>query len=211
MYKAILFDLWGTLADFRLPELENLAQAARTSIGMERWSIVRQHFLDWHRADYHHAAFLKKLLSDINLNDDEITLVTAWITYDEFTLFPETMEMLSWLKDHRIKLGLVTNSPPTSYQHFMNFGLNIYFDALSFSFKLGYLKPGKEIFDDAIEKLDVERSSVVMVGDSIDKDMEGAQNAGIDGLLIDREGTKDYPHKIRNLRELKTLLREKEQ
>ncbi|MCH8049391.1 HAD-IA family hydrolase [Patescibacteria group bacterium] len=205
-YEVILFDLWGTLVDFRLPELEALAKKARREIGDERWEIVRQHFNAWHRKDIDHKGFMQQLLSEVNLNNNEAELVEAWIAYGGFKLFPETIEVLSWLKENNFKLGLVSNSPQSTMQHFKDFGLDTFFDELSFSFELGFMKPEKEIFQDALRKLEIKPSQALMIGDSLDKDVEAAEAVGIDGLLIDRDDTYDYEKKILNLLELKDLL-----
>ena len=46
----------------------------------------------------------------------------------------------------------------------------------------------------------------LMIGDSLKNDVVGAQSAGLDAILLDRDNTIDYHPKIKNLLELKEIL-----
>lgn len=48
----------------------------------------------------------------------------------------------------------------------------------------GIEKPNKRIFDLALEKINLNAKDVIMVGDSISKDIEGAENQGIKSYLV---------------------------
>ncbi len=52
----------------------------------------------------------------------------------------------------------------------------------------GKVKPSPSIFHAALELLEVEPESAVMVGDSPLDDIEGARRLGMRGFLLDREG-----------------------
>ena len=55
-------------------------------------------------------------------------------------------------------------------------------------------KPDRRIFEIALEKLDVSRKDVLMVGDSITNDYQGALNAGIDFCWVNYQGDSlPYP------------------
>ena len=75
------------------------------------------------------------------------------------------------------------------------------------SWKTGHLKTDKELFDGVLKKLKVKKADALMVGDSMPTDMEGAKNAGIKSVLVDRRDSRDYPDKIHDLTELKTVLK----
>lgn len=51
-------------------------------------------------------------------------------------------------------------------------------------------KPFSAMFDIALQRLGVERARTVMVGDTLDSDIEGAVRAGIAGVLVQRNGEK---------------------
>jgi len=52
-------------------------------------------------------------------------------------------------------------------------------------------KPYKEIFLEGISVLGLPKDKIIMIGDSIKTDIVGAYKAGIDAILIDREGNKE--------------------
>ena len=54
----------------------------------------------------------------------------------------------------------------------------------------------------------VSKEDAVMVGDSIESDMKGAERAGIRGILLDRRDRRDFPDKVRNLDEIRNKLSE---
>jgi FMN phosphatase YigB (HAD superfamily) len=72
----------------------------------------------------------------------------------------------------------------------------------------GCNKPHPGIFQQALVQLGVPADSVLYVGDSYKHDVVGARNAGIDVVLLDRDGQVPAPDcpVIRDLCELLDLL-----
>jgi putative hydrolase of the HAD superfamily len=64
-----------------------------------------------------------------------------------------------------------------------------HFDGLVFSGPIGILKPGKEIFEYLLKKYDVDRTDCIFVDDS-EKNIIGAESAGIEGYLFDGDSEK---------------------
>jgi len=124
-------------------------------------------------------------------------------------LYPDTIKVLEELKKEGYKLAIVTNCPNNSVEPVIEkFGLGKYFDAVLMSWETGYLKTDKELFALAMVKLKVKKKEdVLMVGDSIPTDIEGAKNAGINAILVDRKGTREWPEKIKDLTQLKNILK----
>lgn len=61
----------------------------------------------------------------------------------------------------------------------------------------------------AVEKLGLQPHEVLFVGDSLEIDYEGARNAGLKALLIDRENkVQKQVEKIRSLQEILAFIRE---
>ena len=64
-------------------------------------------------------------------------------------------------------------------------------------------KPNPDIFKYAISKLNVKPEETIFVGDNVEADYKGAENAGIHALLIDRTEKKQSDLKtIKNLKEI---------
>jgi putative hydrolase of the HAD superfamily len=83
-------------------------------------------------------------------------------------------------------------------------GLDHYFKNVFCFRELGVAKPSKAYFDLIVAMLGTDKESIVMVGDSIETDILGAQEYGIDAVLYDPENAyPDYQGlKITNLPEL---------
>ncbi|MEM4369048.1 MAG: HAD family hydrolase, partial [Candidatus Woesearchaeota archaeon] len=86
------------------------------------------------------------------------------------------------------------------------FDLAKYFDAMHLSWQTGFLKTNPKSFEILLRQLGVSKDETLMVGDSLETDIEGARKAGIRAILIDRKGKRDYPNKIGNLNELMRFL-----
>ena len=63
-------------------------------------------------------------------------------------------------------------------------GLKDLFDVIVFSSDHGCIKPSSRIFEKALEAFDVDRSRIVMVGDSHKRDVGGAKGVGLSAVLI---------------------------
>ena len=66
-------------------------------------------------------------------------------------------------------------------------GIADYISVLVTSEEAGKEKPDKAAFELVLEKLNLMPHQVIMVGDSYEKDIAGARNAGMHGILFSRE------------------------
>jgi putative hydrolase of the HAD superfamily len=118
-------------------------------------------------------------------------------------VFPETIETLSGL-ENRFKLGLITNgAPDLQWKKINGAGLAPFFTAIAISAEVGFAKPDIAIFEDVLKKLDTEPTRTVMIGNNLGTDIEGAKNAGIITIWINRE--QDQPQDIQPDYEVKSL------
>lgn len=197
MYEIILFDLWDTLA--RISNLDDLVKEAKTTLGENRYDELFKQFVEWHLASKTQEQFLKDLDKTISIDKRELKIINKFLAPDQYELYPETKEALTALKIAGVKLVLVTNSPPTSKIAFRKLNLSKFFDKTVFSCDIGLMKPDKAIFEYAIKNFAVEPNEVLMVGDSLDKDINGALNAGLNAILLDRKGLTEYENKVPDL------------
>lgn len=63
--------------------------------------------------------------------------------------------------------------------------LDKYFKDIFCYREIGHSKPSKEYFEAIIENLNVDKDNILMVGDSLESDIQGAQNYGIKAILYD--------------------------
>ncbi|RAN78430.1 HAD family hydrolase [Bacillus sp. SRB_331] len=113
-----------------------------------------------------------------------------------FSIDQNTILFLNHIKRH-FKVGIITNgSTQRQKAKIMNTGLNEYFDTIIISEEVGFSKPDKRIFELALNKLNVQSEDVLFVGDDLEKDIAGCQNANIKGIWFN-------PHGIMNKTEIK--------
>lgn len=111
--------------------------------------------------------------------------------------FPGVIDTLQELREKGVKLAILSNTPVFSARNVIEkFEMEQYFDVVALSCEIGMLKTEKAAFGRVLEKLGVDAGDAIMVGDSIESDMEGAKNAGVRGVLIDRRGRREFSPKI---------------
>ncbi len=103
--------------------------------------------------------------------------------FEDLELYPDVLPVLNKLK-RKYKIGLLSNG--NSYPH--KIGLDGLFDFVVFSQDHGVEKPDKRIFKIALKEAGCSADEMVHVGDSLESDIQGAQNAGIQAVWLNREG-----------------------
>ena len=82
-----------------------------------------------------------------------------------------------------------------------------YFDHHFISEEIGYDKPHVEFFEKAIERLgNIDKKQILMVGDSLTSDIEGANRANIDACYFGEEIDHKAKYHIKSLEALKEIL-----
>jgi putative hydrolase of the HAD superfamily len=100
-------------------------------------------------------------------------------------LFPHTIEILDYLTASNYELHLITNGfEKTQHSKLKNSGLDKYFNQVITSEGSNSLKPHKEIFEYAFNKANATPYESIMIGDTIDVDILGGINAGIDQIHV---------------------------
>jgi putative hydrolase of the HAD superfamily len=122
--------------------------------------------------------------------------------------FPDAAPALDAL-DGRYPLALVTNGASClQREKLAASGLADRFDVVVAGGDVGAAKPDRAIFERAIEALGVAPGEAVMVGNSLEKDVEGAIALGMRAIWVDRDGAAERPAvaTVRDLRDLPGLL-----
>lgn len=123
-------------------------------------------------------------------------------------LFPHAIETLQYLH-RKYNLHLITNGFKEACQSKLKHSnLDKYFKTVVISEVYGVNKPNRKIFDHALSNGNAERESSIMIGDNLDADIRGAQNAGIDAIFFNpKEDNKphDVKHMIVDLKQLQEL------
>lgn len=99
-------------------------------------------------------------------------------------LFPHAHDVLTYLQG-KYKLYILTNGFNEVQQiKVSSSNIGNYFQGMITSDTTGHKKPNREIFDHALQVAGIKCSEGVMIGDSLNADIVGAQNAEIDGIFF---------------------------
>ncbi|MBK5273234.1 MAG: HAD-IA family hydrolase, partial [Bacteroidia bacterium] len=128
-------------------------------------------------------------LLDFKIADEELAKKMGELFLDllptRTILFPDAKEILTYLENKNYKLHLITNGfEKTQHNKLKHSGLNEFFKEVITSEGSNSLKPNKDIFDFALNKSGAVKEESIMLGDSIEVDIIGAMNAGIDQVYI---------------------------
>ncbi|VAW77798.1 hypothetical protein MNBD_GAMMA12-1072 [hydrothermal vent metagenome] len=105
------------------------------------------------------------------------------------TPFDESLEVLRQVREKGLEIAIVSNlSVPYAEPLKRLFGQ--YVDYSIFSFAVGYKKPEPEIYNELLAQSSCDANEILMVGDSIKSDIEGARNAGIKSVWLNRNSIK---------------------
>ena len=122
---------------------------------------------------------------------------------DTWHVYPDVEPALAALGERGFRLAVVSNWDHRLPLVLARLGLARYFAAIVFSSLVGFEKPDRRIFDRAVGELGTLAAATLHVGDSTREDVEGAQAAGMQALLLDRRQRRGD---LADLSELVTLL-----
>jgi 2-haloalkanoic acid dehalogenase type II len=217
-FRAVLFDLGSTLIKNQNPSeiyrrilkaygveisSEKAAEAhnenEKTHDSEEMARLGQEYWIKWN------LRILKMLGIRENREFYARKINERWWEYFELEVYPDAVETLTQLRMRKIKTGIVTNGLENDCEQILpKLGLTTYFDVIVSVESCGKAKPNKEIFLYAVDRLNVRPNETIFVGDSLRFDYEGAKNAGLKPLLIDRDGK--VMANVETIRSLATVL-----
>ncbi len=217
MIRAVLFDVDFTLARPG-PELgpEGYRRAGERhglTLDPERYEAARQAALSSLRRhpelehdDELWIVFTEEIVRGMGGDAAEARacaedLVRAWELHERFTLYEDALPALAALREHGVKIGLVSNGSRDLEEFVVHHALDV--DCAIGSRAFGRTKPHPEIFRRALALLDAEPEDAAMIGDSYEDDIEGARALGMKAFLLDRDGR--YPNEPDRLPDLLAL------
>ena len=114
-----------------------------------------------------------------------VAITDGWLESENFELYEDVLPTFEALREAGLKLGLVSNTSRDLDAFVGHHRLDV--DAWVSSGVHGKVKPSPSIFKAVLELLGVTAAEAVMIGDSPEDDVAGAEAVGIRGLLLDRD------------------------
>lgn len=220
--KAVLFDLGGTLV--RTADIPEIYRRILDAIGVK---VSPDEVLKAHRAngkefdpvegmvEMGRDFWIKwnlKVLERVGIKENREFLARKidelWWEHANLEVYQDVRATLAQLKAKGIKTGVVTNGLQADYQQILSkLGLTDSFDTVVGIDTCNTAKPDEKIFLYALDKLHVRPEEAIFVGNSVEYDYEGAKEAGLKPLIINRdERTPMNADTIRSLTEVLSLL-----
>ena len=195
--KAVFFDLDDTLYDTRVQVTsarENAVKAmvsAGLGISEERAFRELQRIVKKYGSNYPHH--FNRLLEKLDVKDPKIIAAGIMAYHDTKTAylvpFADTVPTLLWLRDRGFKVGVITDGVPLKqWEKLIRLGLKDMFHAVVITERPLHQKPSEVPFLKAARKMNLRPEECVMVGNRLDKDVEGANRAGMTTALLAKDG-----------------------
>jgi putative hydrolase of the HAD superfamily len=229
-YKHLFFDLDHTLWDFDANAKATLQQLhldlRLVDKGIHDFELFHKNYLQ-------HNEKLWARYRNGQIKQDELRIKRMWLTLLDFQiadedltrqlselflqllptrtiLFPDTKEVLQYLTEKPYHLHLITNGfEKTQHAKLNHSGLSGFFKEVITSEGSNSLKPQKEIFEYALNKTGATVKESIMIGDTIDVDILGAMNAGMDQVHVNYNNAEQDlkpTYTVKTLEELKQIL-----
>ncbi|MES1216302.1 MAG: YjjG family noncanonical pyrimidine nucleotidase [Bacteroidota bacterium] len=228
-YKHLFFDLDHTLWDFEANAKATLkelyASLELEKRGIHNFSLFYKNYLAhneklWERYRNGHIKQedlrikrMRHSLLDFKIADEALAQAMS-VKFLELLptrtiLFPFTKEILEYLTAKGYTLHLITNGfEEVQHKKLKYSGIDMFFKEVITSEGSGCLKPNKEIFEYAFHRANALPAESIMLGDTLDVDIQGAMNAGIDQVFVNHHGiaTEMRPtYIVTSLKELKAI------
>jgi HAD superfamily hydrolase (TIGR01549 family) len=118
-----------------------------------------------------------------------VAISAAWSKAESFGLYDDVLPCLDVLRGAGVRMALLSNALGHGLKETIaHFALDDYMDAAVSSVETGAVKPAPRMFSALLGLLGVAPASAVMVGDSVEDDVEGAVACGCGAILLDRGG-----------------------
>ncbi len=227
-YDTVLWDIDNTLLDFQAAQRRGIMEglklfgrqafdaqiAVYDRINQKYWEMlergeVTKKELELARFREFFAAIGAEEIDAERFNDHYKNALAQ-----EPVLIEGAQDICAALQKMGVRQYAVTNGDPFIQRNKIELsGLNRYFDEIFISEELGFVKPKKEFFIKATERIvHYCAEQTIIIGDSLTSDMRGGVNAGIDRCWYNPKHvpcTADFPiqYEIARLSEAEEIIR----
>ena len=118
-------------------------------------------------------------------------IIDAWSDAQNFGLYDDVLPCLDSLRAAGVRMALLSNALGHGVEEIVaHFKLDDYMAAAVSSVETGAVKPAPRMFSTLFGLLGISPADAVMVGDSVEDDVDGALACGCPAILLDRSGRR---------------------
>ena len=237
-FKVVFFDMGNTLLHFHhgksdhekdiigLNYLTSFLQEINSKILLD--DVRKDFFESWQKVmplrkvnhiEYPVEDYLNNSMKKYGVNlSIDMCIKAIDVFYTEYRnnvwIEEEIHQTLDNIRNKGYKIGIISNSSlydEVMINCFKKVELDRYIDTYTFSYYLKIGKPKKEVFEVALNRMNVRPNEAVMVGDNLVSDIKPAQDLGLTGVWFNKNQiSNNKPIKpdfeIAYLKELRDLL-----
>ncbi len=194
-YKAVIFDLFGTLVDDLMgPAYEDILRRIASVLSVP-YDVLRRLWGDTYyqrnTGGFQNVeANIRHICQQFGLQPEDNDIKHAARIRNEYArrvmMTPRlgVVEVLSELKERGYRIGLVSDCTPDAPAIWPETPLAPLFDAAVFSCVVGLKKPDHRIYELAVERLGVKAKDCLYVGNGGSDEHRGAYELGMRPVLI---------------------------
>ena len=130
--------------------------------------------------DRFHEVLLKHLGRDAD--PSTVERLTKYRMVGDMALLPGVVETLQYLQNHKVRVGLLSNAPPSRRTDLRRLAIDQFFDPIIISSEVGMVKPDPAVYELAEERAGVRPEDTVFVDDK-EEYLDGARAAGWGRLI----------------------------
>ena len=211
--KAVTFDVGGTLIEPWPSVGHAYAEVAqRHGVEVEPDVVTGQFVKAWQaRGDFAYTKDAWATIVDQSFDGLTTTLPSRTFfdeLYDEFAtskpwfIYPDVIASLAALKIRKMRMAVISNWDDRLRMLLESLELAHEFEVIIVSAEVGFTKPSPEIFQAAVEALQLPPAQILHVGDSEIEDHHGAQAAGFQSRWLCRDAAEPIGNCITSLNDL---------
>ena len=183
-FEELGFFVESKLSNDKKEEIYEKVKDRYKDVNLQLWKDLEKGAVDKDRLK---IVRFEKIIEEFDLKYDPYEMSELYLKKLGEGIFPfEATEKLCKYLHSKYKVGIVTNGiKEVQYSRIENSAIAKYIDKIIISDEVGVNKPDKRIFEYAMNYFEImDKSQVIMIGDSLGADIKGGQNAGIDTCWV---------------------------
>ena len=223
--KYIFFDLDITLIDVKKAQyaaIEDLYNIYKFDRVIDVASFIKK----WDElTDYHYAFYTRKEISyeeqrnrriidlfecynmKLDKTPKEIYDIYLKSFEDNWSLFDDVYNVIEKLYNTGYKLGVISNGDFNQQtDKLKRTGIYKFFEIVTTSSEYDYSKPTPKLYESIIQRFNIDKNEMIMIGDQVEKDVIPCLSIGIDAIWLNRK-EKENKENVKEIKSLKDIFK----